>query len=346
METNTPKPLSGAEQKVNEYIERIISTGESKEKILEGLPPSFRTSIEEKLKAREIAKKQDAQEIDKLKQELGITQDEKKMEVSQKYPLVADLVRQACEGKKQATIDLYEKYLNQIDEPDSRCKLIKSLFQSVYDKYRNAEYPSDSEEESVWEKYLKSTNIRVDNRKSEWMYRGVFNNGESTEDSTRCSFNVRVTPELIDALDNLIISGKIKANYKFGQPGTPASPNERHDSISMYFLEKPNQEMVKELEQVIKPFVRGDSLLGKKITEGFFMSEIGSVKSEHIVSFVEKLKTVEPAFADALKEYTSPRADRGTLLQMSEAQFYAIKDVAKAFDYDISYDQETGFEVL
>ena len=176
------------------------------------------------------------------------------------------------------------------------------------------------------------------------MYRGIFpKNGEETV--TRGSFNVTVTPELINSLDDMIASGKIKANYKFGQPGTTASPTERHDSISIYFLEKPTSEALQELTAIIKPYVRGDNLLGKKIDDGFFMSEVGSIETDHIESFVDALKSKDPALARAVKEYTSPRADRGTSLQMSEAQYYAIKDVARAFGYEISYDKDAGFEI-
>jgi len=68
------KQPTGAEQKVNEYVERI-STGESKERIFEGLSPLFKTSIEEKLKARETARIADERQIDLIKSELGISVD-------------------------------------------------------------------------------------------------------------------------------------------------------------------------------------------------------------------------------------------------------------------------------
>ena len=176
------------------------------------------------------------------------------------------------------------------------------------------------------------------------MYRGVFpKNGEET--ATRGSFNVNVTPELINSLDDMIASGKIKANYKFGQPGTTASPTERHDSISIYFLEQPSDKTLQELATIIKPYVRGDNLLGKKIEDGFFMSEVGSVETKHIKKFVEDLKLKDPAFAEAVKGWTSPKPGSGNSLKMSEAQFYAVKDVARAFGYNIQYNKDNGFEI-
>ena len=420
------QPLSGSEQKIQEYVARIKS-GESKDLILQGLPPSFVAGIEasmnesenvseSKTEQVEIAeqkeqpfvpvqykgldadtldfiwiipeyvdpektrqekeKKQkvvdmlrekesdekrqqekklaDEVKIEQIRKDLGIGSDEalttKLRELSSlendedNKHLIAGLVKYVSQGRKQAVMDLYKNLFNDIDDPESRKKLVSALFQDVYNKYRITEYPTDPNEEQTWENALKGTKVGINNKKSEWMYRGIFpKNGEETV--TRGSFNVHVTPELIDSLDDLIASGKIKANYKFGQPGTTASPTERHDSISIYFLELPSNETLQELASTIKPYVRGDNLLGKKVEDGFFMSEVGSIKTNHIESFIEELKSKDPAFAEAVKEYTSPQPGRGNSLKMSEAQFYAVKDVARAFGYDISYDKDDGFEI-
>jgi hypothetical protein len=173
------------------------------------------------------------------------------------------------------------------------------------------------------------------------MYRGIFP-GHDEDTVTRGSFNVNVTPELIDSLDQMILDGKIKANYKFGEPGTKSSPSERHDSISIYFLEEPSAEAIKEISNIIKPYVRGDHLLGKKIDDGFFMSEIGSIETRHVESFIKEMKLKDPAFAEAVRIYATNQFGSGTSLKMSEAQFYAVRDVAKAFGYNLSYNKD-GF---
>jgi len=239
---------------------------------------------------------------------------------------------------------LYQNLFANIDNQESRQQLFKGLFQDIYNNYRLADYAVNPHEEQTWNDALNSKNIEINNKNNEWLYRGIFpKNGEETV--TRGSFNVRVTPELISAIDNLIISGRIRANYKFGQPGTSASPSDRHDAISIYFLEQPSQEALAELSQIIKPYVRGDNLLGKKIEDGFFMSEIGSIETEHIDAFVNNLQSIDPSLAEAVKGYCSPKPGRGNSLKMSEAQYYAIKDVARAFGYDISYDKNSGFNV-
>ncbi len=421
------QPLSGSEQKIQEYVARIKG-GESKDSILQGLPPSFVAGIEaginesesttesktekvdmseqkdepsvppqyegldadtldfiwtipeyidtektkrekdrkqkiidtlrkKELGGTEIQEKKlvDEVKVEQIRKDLGIGSDEalvsKQQELAaiqnnegEENHLISGLVKLVSQGRKQAVIDLYKNLFDNIDDPDSRKKLASGLFQDVYNRYRIAEYPTDPVEEQTWEDALKSTKVGINNKKSEWMYRGVFpKNGEET--TTRGSFNVNVTPELIDSLDDMIASGKIKANYKFGQPGTTASPTERHDSISIYFLEQPSDEALQELATTIKPYVRGDNLLGKKIEDGFFMSEVGSVETEHIESFIEELKSKDPAFAEAVKGYTSPQPGRGNSLKMSEAQFYAVKDVARAFGYGISYDKDKGFQI-
>ncbi len=52
---NNQNELSGAEQKVNEYVERI-DKGESMESVMQGLPSTFRDAIEKKLLAKEQQK--------------------------------------------------------------------------------------------------------------------------------------------------------------------------------------------------------------------------------------------------------------------------------------------------
>lgn len=316
-------PLMGSEEKVQEYVSRI-EQGESKESIMQGLPPSFVSGIEAGLN-------DSSQEKENLENK------------NERNRSISELIEHVSPGRKQAVIDLYKELFGHIDDPDSRKNLASGLFQDIYNKYRIADYPPDPNEEQTWENALKSTRVDINNKTRDWMYRGIFaKNGEETV--TRGSFNVSVTPELINSLDEMIATGKIKANYKFGQPGTTTAPTERHDSISIYFLEQPSDEAIQELTQIIKPYVRGDNLLGKKVGDGFFMSEIGSIETPHIESFIENLKSKDTAFAEAVKNYTSPQPGKGTSLKMSEAQFYAIKDVARAFGYDISYNKDIGFK--
>ena len=340
------KPLTAGQQKVDEYVDRI-KNGESKESIFDGLPTSFMDAIELGLNIKsseeiEAEQKSIEDQLNEVRKQLGISENDS--ESVNEYNEVAKLVEKVSAGRSKPVMDLYQNLFADIDNPESKKALIKGLFQDVYNGYRRAEYPDNPDEEKIWEASLSSTNIPINTKKTEWIYRGNFpQNGEET--GTRGSLNVEVTPELIHMLDEMILNGEIRANYKFGQPGTPASPYERHDAISMYFLEEPSEEALKKIEEITKPYVRGDNLLGKKISEGFYMSEIGSIQSNHIDKFVEELKDQDSELAKSVREYASPILGQGTSLKMSEAQYYAIKDTLKAFGKEISYDNEVGFEI-
>lgn len=275
-------------------------------------------------------------EIEKVREEIA-SSSENSNEAKSENKEINSLVDSVTQGRRREVIDLYNKWLKDFNNPDSKKALISGLFGDVYNKYRIAEYPTAQNEQEIWKEYLNNSRVPVNNKKSEWMYRGVFPD-KDVETVTRGSFNVNVTPELIDSLDQMILDGKIKANYKFGEPNSQASPSERHDSITIYFLEKPSDEAIVELSSIVKPYARGDNLLGKKISDGFFMSEISSIETKDIEVFIEKLKSKDSILAEAIKNYTSPRPGQGTSLKMSEAQFYAIKDVAKALGYNLSYD--------
>lgn len=275
-------------------------------------------------------------EIEKVREEIA-SSSENSNEAKSENKEINSLVDSVTQGRRREVIDLYNKWLKDFNNPDSKKALISGLFGDVYNKYRIAEYPTAQNEQEIWKEYLNNSRVPVNNKKSEWMYRGVFPD-KDVETVTRGSFNVNVTPELIDSLDQMILDGKIKANYKFGEPNSQASPSERHDSITIYFLEKPSDEAIAELSSIVKPYARGDNLLGKKISDGFFMSEIGSIETKDIDVFIEKLKSKDSILAEAIKNYTSPRPGQGASLKMSEAQFYAIKDVAKALGYNLSYD--------
>jgi hypothetical protein len=336
---------------IPEYVnsEKTEQEKQRKQKVLDSLRAQENPDIIEQ-KNRVT----DEVELEKIRKDIGIGSDtevqakEDQLEnllEDEKNHLVSGLVKYVTQGRKQAVVELYQKYLDQIDDPESREKLVSALCQDIYNKYRKADYPIDLDAEKTWDYALSKTNVEVNNKKKEWMYRGVLPK-KGQETLTRGSMNVDVTPELIDALDDMIASGKIKANYKFGQPDTSAGATERHDSISIYFLEEPSPEVLEEIGEVIKPYVRGDTLLGKKVADGFFMSEIGSIETDHIDSFIAEAESKDVAFAQAIKKWTSPTPDKkDQSLKMSEAQFYAIKDVARAFGYEVSYSKDAGFEL-
>ena len=269
---------------------------------------------------------------------------QEKVEASQAEPTLENLVATATEGKSEAVKKLYGEWMKDPNNPENRKLLARALFQDVYNRYRLADYPIDEHEENTWEDALRNPRVPINNKKPEWQYRGEFPKGnEST--ITRGSLNVHVTPQLIEGLDTLIASGKVRMNYKFGMPGSTAAPTSRHDSVSIYFLEEPTEEVLAAIANVAAPFVRGDSLLGTKVADGFYMSEVGNIESDHVDKLVEDSAHINAALAGAIKEYASPRPGQGTRLKLSEAQYYAVKDVSKVFGTDFAYHADTGFAV-
>jgi hypothetical protein len=339
------KEKTPGEQKVDEYVARALR-GVPLSDILQDLGPHFTSEILRKLRGqselpdflREELSQLGYAEEDNFSAE-GATDSTVETDAeSQLNELVESAVGQF---KNEAAKNLIREQYERRSEPGYRRLLASSLFSARYRGYREADYPIDKNEQQIWEHAVQDKRMNHIEQ-NEWTYRGIFpekERGKTTE--TRASLNVALTPELLAALDALIEQGELVGNYKFGEPGTGASALERHDSITLYFLEEPSEEVLKKISELAQPYVRGNNLLGKKIAEGFYVSEIGSVQEEHIKSFVEELQDVDPEFSQAINEYVTRKDNKG--LGMSEAQYYAVKDVAEAFGYNLEYDGVKGF---
>jgi hypothetical protein len=315
--------------KAREYADRIIDS-EAYESIIQGLGPVMITAINEALERRGY--------------DFGdflsrtVTNELEEIEVT-RADILVNYVMEMTRDRNSAVQKLYADLLANKSDPEKRALLTKALIGDTYRGLRISDYERNANEEVVWSEAQLNQTVPV-KEQNDWMYRGYFGkNGEET--ITRGSFNVHVTTELITALDEYIASDAVKANYKFGAPNTPASPVERHDAISIYFLEEPSEKVLNDLTQIIKPYIRGDSLLGKKIADGFYLSEIGSIQDEHIEKLIEILDTIDPPFAKGLKIEMTHKGR----LAMSEAQFYAMQKTAKVFGYKIDYHPTDGFTV-
>lgn len=315
--------------KAREYADRIID-GEAYKSIIEGLGPVMITSINEALERRGYA----MEEFNST----NVSGGREGVKTTDTDTLV-NYVTEMTRGRNPGVQKLYEDLLADTSDPEKRALLTKALIGDTYRGLRISDYKGDANEAGVWSEAQLYRTVPI-KEQNDWMYRGYF--GKKGEETiTRGSFNVHVTTELITALDQYIASGAVKANYKFGAPNTPASPVERHDAISIYFLEEPSEKVLNDLTQIIKPYIRGDSLLGEKIADGFYLSEIGSVKDEHIEKLIETLDAIDPPFAKGLKMEMTHKGR----LAMSEAQFYAMQKTAKVFGYKIDYHPTEGFTV-
>jgi hypothetical protein len=333
-ENKTTEQLSGGEKKAREYADRIIDNDEAYESVVQGLGPTMVASINAAIERRGYGVPTSKYSSEAKKSAIDDDKFESKTTTLEQYSA------EMATNRSEVVQNLYQDLLAHKNDPDKRVALAKALIGDTYKKLRTADYGINPDEQQIWESLQKSSVVSV-KVQNDWMYRGVFpQNGQETV--TRGSCNVRVTPELVQSLDTYIASGKVKANYKFGTPQTSASPQERHDAISIYFLEQPSDAVLEDLAVITKPFVRGNDLLGTKVAEGFYMSDVGSVKDEHISALVESLESIDPSFAKAVKNDTTSWDGR---IGMSEAQFYALKKVAEVFGYEIGYDTEEGFSV-
>lgn len=130
-------------------------------------------------------------EIEKVREEIA-SSSENSNEAKSENKEINSLVDSVTQGRRREVIDLYNKWLKDFNNPDSKKALISGLFGDVYNKYRIAEYPTAQNEQEIWKEYLNNSRVPVNNKKSEWMYRGVFPD-KDVETVTRGSFNVNVT---------------------------------------------------------------------------------------------------------------------------------------------------------
>lgn len=255
-------------------------------------------------------------------------------------------------ASKSKSPKLLEDLFREKQKNNDRTDLSRQLFDYNYKKLREADYPIDGQAyEAAWDYANSNNSLGEKSHKFEnnWIYRGNMpESGKKTE--TRGSLNVNISEGLIKELDKLIADGVIDANYKFGSLETQAAADSRHDAITIYFLKKPSPEAIKALSEIGQKYYRGNDMLGDKISDGFYISEIGSVSDKHARELLDKFDNIDPKVAIALRGYLMaaiPDSKTGIKrVAMSEAQFYAVKKTVNLFGYDIKYDTNSGFEII
>jgi hypothetical protein len=293
-------------------------------------------------------KSKDEERLTVLKSELGIEYNKAKdLGVDTKAMEVAKVIMEnkASVAKSLGTARaMRELYLDWEKDKHRAKNLGGVLAQQFYNDMRMVDYPHDVNYEKVWEKANQDRTL-PSKLNGVWLYRGVFK-GEGQKTETRGSLNVNISEELLSELDGLIKNGTIKANYKFGQPGTSAAADARHDAISIYFIEQPSEDGLRQLAEIAKKHYRGDSLLGKKIGEGFSLSEVGSISDKVIPVFLDELKKINSDLGESMERYLTSNPAQGRRIGMSEAQYYAVQKVLSLYEMNLSFDQVSEILVL
>lgn len=287
--------------------------------------------------------KQDEIEANKIRKQLGIPEQFENKE---------ELEKDGLEIPRQKLREYFQRRLDQgkireatmkmgLEEINTKQKMVEALATGRYKELREADYPLDRNSyESSIQRSLGDKSLPT-KKESDWIYRGIMKvEGEGT--ATRGSLNVEVTPQLIQSLDELIKNGTIRANYKFGELDTGAAADSRHDAITIYFLTEPSPESLEKIKEISEKHFRGNDLLGKKIGEGFYMSEISSISGKQAKELINALKQKDPEIGAAIGNYLTTREGR---IAMSEAQYYAVRDSLNAFGIDINFNTEKGFLV-
>jgi len=240
----------------------------------------------------------------------------------------------------QALRELYTK----MEQENDKAKIAEILVSEINQRKRQADYPINPNYQKAWEQATKDTAVNH-KEESDWIYRGSFPTKEKPT-ITRGSLNITLDENATKELDALIQSGVIDANYKFGEPGTGAEASERHDAVTLYFLTEPTPEAMRALSNVAKKYYRGDDLIGRKISEGFYMSEVGSVSDTHARDLIQQLQGTDQELAKAVKTFLTSNFKGKERVAMSEAQFYSTKEMLNLFGIDIKHDKDKGFEIL
>ncbi len=221
-------------------------------------------------------------------------------------------------------------------------QLLPFAISQFYKERRIYNYPPEPRYREAWD-YASSDPvmaIKYLGHSGSWMMRFA-PRLEDAETITRGSLNIHVNPEAIQELDELIRKGKIKARYKFARPDT-ADAMKRHDVITIYFSEDPTVEGLEALSALAKRHFRGNELLGKKIGDGFYMSEIGKIDPEAVRKLImEDLMAKAPRLALSLGAYVGEHPPMG----LSEGSFYAVQDALSLYGLILTYDRIEGFKV-
>jgi len=231
-----------------------------------------------------------------------------------------------------------------IKQENDKAKIAEILLNEINQQKRQANYTINTNYTKAWEYAIKDQTL-PNKAESGWIYRGNF----STKDQptkTRGSLNITLDENAIMELDALIKNGIINANYKFGEPGTGAEASERHDAVTIYFLTEPTPEAKQKISEIAKKYFRGNDLIGRKISDGFFMSEIGSISDRYASELIQQIQGIDPKLSKALKIFLTSNKTGKERVAMSEAQYYSAKEMLKLFDVDVDYNKDKGFKII
>jgi hypothetical protein len=295
-------------------------------------------------KLKTLGKIQDKKSIQTIREQIGVTPETSPI-LNNGEALAKLKEFMEARANKSSKPEIYRDLFKKLQIENNTAKIAETLVNEINLNKRQAEYPTNDNYAETWD--IANTDNSLNHKlENGWIYRGNFPSKEKLT-QTRGSLNITIDQNALRKLDDLITRGIVDANYKFGEPNTRSDAGERHDAITLYFLTTPSPEALKAISDIAQRHFRGNNLIGNKISEGFYMSEVGSVSDKQAEKFLTDLNALNPDLSKAMKIFltsmnTSTKSER---VAMSEAQFYSVKETLEIYGIQMTFDKDAGIKI-
>ncbi len=208
------------------------------------------------------------------------------------------VIKKAQKDGNTKRVAIFEQCKQNINSLDAQT-IYANLLDALYKDLRLGEYPTCSlVTKNIEDITSKSTqNIKVKNQNG-WHYRMPIGR-KSAKSVDRISVNALADEKLIQNLDDLFASGKVKGYYK--TPDTALNWLERHDSITIYLDEKANANTLNAVKNACEKYIRSteDVLSGKKFASGMALQK--SPDEQDIIAILQEAKNVDSTLEYVLR---------------------------------------------
>lgn len=211
------------------------------------------------------------------------------------YDKVINKAKKDGNTKRVAIFEQCKNNINSLDAQTTYANLLDALYKNL----RLGEYPTSSivtkNIEDITSKCTKDIIVKNENG---WHYRIPIGR-KSAKSVDRISVNAFADEKLIQNLDDLFASGKVKGYYK--TPETALNWLERHDPITIYLDEKADANTLSAVKNACEKYIRSteDVLSGKKFASGMALQK--SPDEQDIKAILQESKNVDSTLEYVLR---------------------------------------------
>ncbi len=213
----------------------------------------------------------------------------------------------------------------------------RHLFREVYESFRYGDYKGEHRHNPDIHTITQASKpglIKATD-KNDWHFREPENQAGWKPAQDRMSLNVFGSKDLIDALDNVFGSGKIKGYYKTPNHGDWSY---RNDPITIYLHEPISPEIIKTIVGIASPYVRSDKpvLTGTPVAPGISAEKIPSLLE--MKAYLALAYSLDKTLGDAVREEFTDRVDdKGNrIFKNSSGGMIAVQQVLTELSKDAS----------